>query len=153
MTIFKLQHLEAHHKQAIFHLWNGEYPTRLRFNEAVDLDRYLSTLQAPHHFFAEQDHNIIGWAVSFARDEEQWFAIIISSEFHAQGIGKKLLEQVKQNHTALSGWVIDHNNDVRTTGEPYRSPLNFYLKQQFELCDGIRLETPQLSAVKIKWRA
>lgn len=153
MTVFDLKHLEEHHKQAVFNLWNNEYPDRLRFNDTDDLDRYLDTLQAPHHFFAEQNNSIIGWAVSFVRGEEQWFAIIIGSEFHGQGIGKTLLEQIKQNHKTLSGWVIDHSNDIRTNGEPYRSPLNFYLKQQFKLCDGIRLETPQLSAVKIKWTA
>jgi len=34
---------------------------------------------------------------------------------------------------------------------PYNSPLGFYMKNGFELEPNQRLETSNLSAVKIKW--
>ena len=59
---------------------------------------------------------------------------------------------LKENEEMLCGWVIDHHDDRKINGELYLSPLNFYLKQGFDILKEQRLELPTSSAVKISWR-
>ena len=92
------------------------------------------------------------WAVIFERDSEKWFAIIVDSELHQIGLGSKILNRLKTFSSELNGWVIDHENDNKANGEPYRSPLAFYLKNEFTLIPENRLELDFISAVKINWR-
>lgn len=77
--------------------------------------------------------------------------IILDSIVHLKGLGSLLLEQLKDKETALHGWVVDHNNYLKSNVETYLSPLNFYLKNEFRVVEDIRLELPHLSAVKITW--
>jgi hypothetical protein len=58
----------------------------------------------------------MGWAFSFARNNEKGFAIIISEKIQSQCFGSKLLNKLKQKEAELNGWVIDHNNDLTRTG-------------------------------------
>lgn len=76
----------------------------------------------------------------------------MDSKIHGQGLGTKILKQVKENEIELNGWVIDHNRDKKSNGEFYKSPLNFYLKNGFKKLSRNRLELYKISAVKIKWR-
>lgn len=139
------------HKEAIFKLWNEEYPARLKFTTLSDLASYLDNLHNQLHYFIHLGNKIIGWAFLFEREHETWFAIIIDSAFHRQGFGKAALHSLKLNGRVLNGWVIDHFDDLKINGEPYLSPLTFYKQHAFTVCDDTRLETEKLSAVKIKW--
>lgn len=62
-----------------------------------------------------------------------------------------LLDKVKEFENELNGWVMDHENDLKASGDIYLSPIRFYLKNDFEILNEIRLETEIMSAVKIKW--
>lgn len=133
-------------------LWNKEYPVKLAHNTVQDTSEYLGTLQHPTHYLLLSNTGIlIGWAATFTRDSEQWFAIIIDSIYHKQGIGTTLLNRLKQDNEILNGWVADHNNDMKADGTIYVSPLAFYLKNGFTICEGVRLELEKLSAAKIRW--
>ena len=152
MTIIKIESIGSDHKEAIFRLWNNEYPERLKFASNADLDLYLNDLTKQLHYFATNAQNVItGWAFTFEREEETWFAIIIDSSDQKQGLGKKFIDLLKTENTQLNGWVIDHSRDLKVNGNPYLSPLPFYLKNNFETCPEVRLQTEKLSAIKIKW--
>jgi GNAT superfamily N-acetyltransferase len=154
MAIIQTTQLSHEQKETIFKLWNGEYPEKLGFKVIAELDDYLNSLpDASYYFLYNDKKEIIGWAITFARDSDKWFAIIIDSKTQGRGNGTLLINKLKQNTEILNGWVIDHENDIKQNGKPYRSPLQFYQKNGFGVITGSRLETPALSAVKISWQA
>lgn len=140
-------------KQAALRLWNNEYPRQLAYGNIRELDEYLDRLEQPIHYLALDRSNIVGWLFIFNRNDERWFAIIIDSTAQRQGIGSGLLYHAKQQYPILNGWAADHNNDVKSNGEPYLSPLQFYIKNGFEVLRDTRLENDHLSLVKIRWTA
>ena len=95
---------------------------------------------------------IVGWACTFDRDGDRWFTILINSLYQRLGIGRMIMNLVKEKESRLNGWVIDHPYDIKQNGESYESPLPFYLKNGFIVQPGIRLENEKISAVKIEWR-
>ena len=152
MEVIETTGLTSEQKEIIYRLWNQEYPEKLMYKNLTDLDDYLNSLNETNHFLLSNDFGEIkGWAVTFLRDNEKWFVIIINGKIHGQGNGKLLLDKLKEEAHKLSGWVIDHNNDFKENGELYKSPLNFYKKNGFTVCPQIRFENESLSAIKIKW--
>ena len=87
----------------------------------------------------------------FDRDNETWFAMIVNEPHQFQGIGKTLMSAMKKRTTQLNGWLVDHNNDIKSNGENYLSKKDYYLKHDFKILDHSRLETQQISAVQIQW--
>lgn len=130
----------------IDNLWNKEYPKNLN-NRFSKLLNGINTYE--HHLLVNYTNEIIAWAVVFLRDKELWFSIIVNSEHKKKGYGKMLLNSLKQEHNKLNGWVIDHNNDLKANGDPYRSPLQLYLKNGFKVIPEERIEADIISAVKI----
>lgn len=151
MKITTTNHLYTEQKQQILQLWNNEYPEKLAYKSIESFENYLEKLNEVNHFLLTDDEKIHGWAITFMRDDETWFAIILSGNIHGEGWGTKILNQLKQNKTELNGWVIDHSNDRKLNGSFYKSPLEFYLKNEFKVLSDIRLELEIMSAVKIKW--
>ena len=153
MNIIVRDHLNLDDKSRILRLWNQEYPERLTYNSFDDFDQYLNKLKNLNNYLLlDKQNKLKGWASTFDRDNEKWFAIIISSELHGQGIGTKLLDLLKYDESNLNGWVIDHNLDKKLDGNTYRSPLEFYVKNDFEILKDIRLDIDIMSAVKINWK-
>lgn len=152
MNFIKTETLSNEQKIEIFQIWNNEYPEKLAFQKAENFEEYLNKLEKPIHYIIQNNKNkIIGWALDFYRDNQKWFAIIIDGREQQNGFGKKLLNELKKHNTELNGWVIDHDNDIKINGEKYKSPLDFYLKNNFEVVSENRLENEVLSAVKINW--
>lgn len=151
MKITTTNCLDLKQKRQILQLWNNEYPEKLAYKNLEGFENYLEKLHNVNHFLLTDNEKIHGWAITFMRDSEIWFAIILSGNIHGEGWGTKMLNELKQNKTELNGWVIDHNNDKKINGEFYKSPLEFYLKNEFKLLSDIRLELEIMSAVKIKW--
>ena len=144
--------LNTTQKAQIFELWNNEYPEKLAYLSMSDFENYLNELLNQNHYlYFDEDKKIRGWAFTFVRENEVWFAIIISTTIQRKGIGKQLLNELKSNETTLNGWVIDHNSDKKLNGEIYFSPLEFYSKNDFQIIKETRLELDFISAVKIKW--
>jgi len=153
MNIIKAEILLNEQNLVVFQIWNSEYPKKLAFQKTEDFNEYLNKLEKPNHYLLQNNENkIIGWAIDFIRDNEKWFAIIIDSKEQEKGRGKLLLTELKKYNVELNGWVIDHNNDLKKTGEKYKSPLDFYVRNNFEVLSEIRMENEILSAVKIKWK-
>lgn len=152
MKITNTHQLSQEQKEQILQLWNNEYPEKLAYKNIADFENYLEKLNEVNHFLLLNDNEKIqGWAITFKRENEIWFAIILSESLHGKGWGTKVLHELKRHKNELNGWVIDNNNDKKLNGNFYRSPLEFYIKNDFEVLSDIRLELKIMSAVKIKW--
>ncbi len=152
MRISKSDTLTELQKKQIVEIWNAEYPVGLKFSSIQGFEDYLSKINDLNHYLIESDQKVIAWMSTFLREDDRWFAMIINAEYQKQGLGRQLLEAAKADHQELNGWVVDHEDYIKDDGETYLSPMQFYLKNDFEIVSDCRLELPQLSAVKIIWR-
>jgi GNAT superfamily N-acetyltransferase len=153
MNIVCAETLTPAQKQAVHDLWNTEYPVQLHLEGLPGLEIYLSNLKEQQHFLLLDDaQRVCGWAFTFVRENETWFAMILSRTEQRKGHGSRLLSALKESAPVLNGWVIDHHRDMRADGNPYLSPLRFYVQNGFHICAGIRLELDTISAVKITFR-
>lgn len=153
MEFIRVTDLSQTRKEEILSLWNNEYPENLNYHSLSDFENYLKALTNQSHILLiDKNGSLKGWYFDFVREDETWFGIILDSKLQGQGLGSRILNLAKEKEAELNGWVIDHNNDKRSNGEFYNSPLGFYLKNGFELLPDIRLELEKLSAVKIRWR-
>ena len=150
--IIQINELYEQARQQVFDLWNNEYPANLSYNSLTEFENYLQNLtKLKHYLLTSATDLVLGWALTFDRDSEKWFAIILSEKIKGKGFGRKILNELKQDESILNGWVIDHNNDKKKNGLTYVSPLKFYEKCGFETQTDERLELDKISAVKIKW--
>lgn len=137
----------------LFNLWNNEYPLKIHHQSIYEFEDYLNNLINPFHYLlVNNTPKIRAWCCVFERDQERWFAIIVDSRDQSRGIGSSILHHIQKKYDQLNGWVIDHNNDIKSNGDNYISPLSFYLKNDFTLIPEIRLELEKISAVKISWK-
>ena len=152
MAIISTGTLSAQQKIAVSLLWNQEYPVQLLLQNVADFDHYLSGLSDLQHLlYTGLNDELLGWAIKFKRNGEKWFAIIVDSHMHKQGIGAMLLQKLREDETVLNGWVVDHDSYKKSNAEAYQSPLPFYIKNGFKAELDIRSESDTLSAVKISW--
>lgn len=152
LKIIQPAELNERAKKQVFDLWNTEYPEKLSYRSLTDIEIYFENLSKLKHFLLINDEEVIfGWALTFERENEKWFAIILSEEIKGKGFGRKMLDELKQTERILNGWVIDHNKDKKMNGQNYLSPLRFYEKCGFEVIINERLELDKISAVKIRW--
>ena len=147
MEIIKTKNLTAKQFQQINRLWNEEYPLKLK-------DRFellLGGVNDYNHYLVEdKDRNILAWAVDFEKDNEIRFSIIVDKNHQGKGLGVQLIKKLKKDLNEFYGWVIDHNDDKKSNGENYESPLSFYINQGFEVLHNKRIDTDLIKAVKIK---
>lgn len=152
MNIVKTRVLTLEQREEVLKLWNSEYPEKLVYTELSEFENYLDGLFDLKHLLLTDDLNqLMGWAFTFEREDENWFGIIINSKMHHKGFGTLLLNELKNESPVLNGWVIDHQNDVKQNKEIYLSPIEFYLKNDFSVCKNIRFENDKMNAVKIRW--
>ncbi len=151
MRIDKTSILADSRKSEVYRLWNAEYPKNLSYQSTSEFDKYLESLEAVDHFLLiDQTEKLKGWALSFCRENSIWFALIVDSKVQGNGYGRLLLDVLKESHPKLNGWVIDHSNEIKNDGSYYQSPMDFYLKNGFELVTDKTLKNDKLSAVMIK---
>lgn len=154
MKLIENNFLNKEEKNQILKIWNNEYPKTLFFNNIKEFDNYLSSLSEPNHYILKNGSNeVLAWACKFTRDSEKWFALILDNKIHGKGKGTKILDIIKNNETNLNGWVIDKETFTKQNDKIYKSPLEFYLKNDFTICQDIRIESEKISAVKITWKS
>ena len=152
MKFLQTSTLTLPQKTELIALWNRESPENITHESMADLEKYLTSLEDVVYTLTLDDkEKIVGWFADFDREGERWFAMLLDASIHGKGVGSQLLSRAKDRHEALSGWVIDHTNDKKLNGEPYLSPVNFYLKNGFEIISDVRLELDHLSCVKMRW--
>lgn len=153
MRIVQKEVLSLEEKKSLMLLWNDEYPARLNLKTIEDFELYLNGLSNTKHFLLlDESDKINGWAFTFLRENEDWFAVILKNEIQGKGIGSLLMNEIKKNNNSLNGWVIDHENEIKQNATLYKSPIPFYLKNGFAICSEIRIENEKMSGVKINWR-
>ena len=153
MKVITENKLTKKQKIIICQLWNNEYPEKLSFENVSGFENYLNCLAViKHYLLIDENQNINGWGFTFLRESEIWIAIIIKNEIHGKGSGTLLLNELKNSKNELNGWVIDHEKDIKRNGENYKSPIEFYKKNGFEILSENRIENEKISATKIKWK-
>lgn len=133
----------------VLELWNKSYPIGICYQDLDELKSFLAPLGQKRHYLIRNGRYIKAWIVSFDRDRSRWFSIIIDEDFQSKGLGKTLLLHVQNSEPELNGWVVDHNNDLKKDGTPYKSPLRFYLKLGFNVDESQRYEKPGISCVRV----
>jgi len=148
MKVIKTKSLS--HKQSfqINQLWNDEYPIKLKDRFPILLD---GVENYDHYIIEDHEHNVIAWAVDFEKEDEIRFSIIVDSKHKGKGFGSLLVDKLKSENDLFFGWVIDHNNDLKSNGENYLTPIPFYLKHGFNIIHDERIESEMIKAVKIIW--
>ncbi|MFQ6603840.1 hypothetical protein [Flavobacterium sp. C3NV] len=153
MKIIERESLSVEEKEILRELWNNEYPARLKCKTVADFELYLNgLLETKHYLLFDDSDKINGWAFTFLRENENWFAVILDHEIQGRGNGSLLINEIKKNNTSLNGWVIDQENEIKHNATFYKSPMQFYIKNDFIICSEIRIENEKLSAVKINWK-
>ena len=130
MIIHQTGFLSAKQFSEINALWNEEYPLQLKDRLALLLEDNTKTM---HFYLLNEFEHIIAWSVLFEKEQDLRFSILVSRKHQKQGLGSALLTEMKKEDLVFSGWVIDHNSDLRSDGSNYLSPLNFYLKNAFSI--------------------
>lgn len=151
--IISTSNLNSKQQEEFLKCWNEVYPLNLKFDDSGKMQSYFDGLQQLQ-FFLLVDGSIPATAFSFRfmRDGELWLAMLMPPSMQGKGYGSILLEELTENVDTISAWVVDHDLDVKSDGTPYRSPLQFYLKNGFAVQDGMRLELDTISAAKLVWK-
>jgi GNAT superfamily N-acetyltransferase len=149
MIIHQTEFLSAKQFTEISALWNEEYPIQLKDRLALLLDNNTKTT---HYFGLDESGKIIAWSVLFEKEQDLRFSIIVSRKHQKQGLGSALLTEMKKEDLVFSGWVIDHDLDLRSDGSNYASPLNFYLKNAFSIDESCRLNSEMIKAVLVRYQ-
>lgn len=152
MKVIRKENLSLEEKETLMHLRNNAFPVQFGHATFEEFDLYLNSLIDAKHYLLKVENEIEGWAFTFFRDQEDWFSIMIKNQIQRKGNGTILLEELKRNSFNLNGWVIDHENDIMQNGVGYKSPLLFYIKNDFSVCENTRIENEKISAVKINWK-
>jgi hypothetical protein len=69
-----------------------------------------------------------------------------------KGWGSKFLTRAKERNTELNGWVIDNDDEVKQNGEKYKSPIEFYRKNDFAIRTEIQLKKKDINGIKVIWK-
>ncbi|WP_299456121.1 GNAT family N-acetyltransferase [uncultured Microscilla sp.] len=139
-------------KEQVRTIWNRVYPAQIGHSNILSFEKYLAPLHNATHWLVQTKQAIIkGWFITFDRHNDRWFAMLLNDDIQGQGIGSGLLQHAQAQNKVLNGWVIDHHHYVRKDGQTYISPIEFYIKNGFQVLTDQRLETEQLSLVKVRW--
>jgi GNAT superfamily N-acetyltransferase len=152
MNLQERTELSQLEKNAVLDLWNKEYPDRLAYKNLDAFDEFLLKIGRPKHNLLFDGNKLVAWVATFDREGERWFSVIVDSSQQGKGIGKKLIERVKEEEEHLCGWVVDHEDYQKSDGGPYISPITFYEKMGFDIITEERYKGDRLSAVKIYWK-
>ena len=152
MSIIETDTLNENQKQQLSGLWNSVYPENVAYPSLSAFEEYLADLESVRHLLlVDTELKIRGWAFSFNRKGERWFAILLDESIQGKGLGRLLMDKLKEHEQHLCGWVVEHNAYKKLDGSPYRSPLDFYLNNGFSVCKDERFSSEQLDTIKIKW--
>lgn len=151
-TIQETRTLNESMQKNLQRLWNAEYPEFFNYNNFEDFKNYLQKLEDVRHYLVtDPEEVIIGWATDFSRQDERWFGIVVKESYQGLGMGSLLINRLKEKNTQLSGWMIDHNRELKNNGTAYHSPVRFYRQHNFELDPADHIGFDRISAIKIGW--
>lgn len=87
MNITVAKELTLSQKEAVLYIWNEEYGEKL-MKTMEAFEEYLSKLGNVQHFMMYDKADVlVGWAITFDREGERWFAIIMDGSVQGKGYG------------------------------------------------------------------
>lgn len=141
-------------KIEIVELWNQEYPKAMSHTGIASFEQYLQGLAEVNHILLfGEEKQVLGWLIYFFRDNEPCFALLLDSSLQGNGWGSKMLNRAKELNSELNGWVVAHEDELKQNGQFYRSPMEFYRKNDFEICQDIQLTMKDIRCIKVVWKA
>lgn len=152
MKITQQNSLTENQKAQLFKLWNSVYPIAFQYADLAAFEVFLNSISPIKHYMLELDNVFAGWCFIFDRNDERWFGIVVDPSFHKKGLGKTLIHTIQSDEDELNGWVITDKNLLKTNGEIYPSPLQFYLKIGFNQMPEITETYNGVNVVKINWQ-
>lgn len=122
-------------KQQIFDIWNSVYPVQVTFPALENFEAYLSRAMDSRNFVYFNGINRIGgWLMTFTRDSQRSFVMLVSQDCQGRGIGRELLKTLKVSESqSVFGWAVESERYLLRDGSPYRSPISFYRKNGFKI--------------------
>ncbi len=145
--------LSEKEKQEITTLWNTVFPATLGFENINAFDVFFAGVENVMFALAiNSADRLVGCFIAFWRNNQQFFSILIADEAQGKGLGTQLLQQAKEKHQELNGWMVDVAGYKRKDGSAYQSPEAFYIKHGFEILKTDRWDNEKVKSVKIRWR-
>lgn len=153
-VFMETKNLSREQKQQIIDIWNSEYPAKLSHTDLDSFEQYLQGLADKHHIILSDEQGTVkGWLVYFIRDDKRCFAMLLDASVQGRGWGSKFLDLAKKHNAELNGWVVDHNRELKQNGEPYRSPVGFYEKNEFQILSDtpVTFDDIDIGGIRITW--
>lgn len=153
MDFVETKSLNEEQKKSIVALWNLEYPKKLALPSVLDFERYLDGLSDKNHIvLMDEDKALKGWLIYFMRDGERCFAMLIDRTLQGWGWGSRFLDLAKQRNNELNGWVVPNNEETKSDGGTYQSPVAFYLKNGFWILNNSEQDKNGITGIKLRWK-
>lgn len=152
MQLNKKRHLSIEEKRQIYTIWNAVYPKQSLFKTFELFDDYISKMVDPTHYLLTCDQDkIAAWLVTLTRDGSRWLVILIHWDFQKQGLGSRLLHEMKKDESCVSAWITPHNNYFKGDGSIYQTPISFYEKNGFQVTSETFVKD-DFSGTKVIWQ-
>lgn len=153
MKFIETINLSKEQKKQILDLWNQEYPEKLSLLNVAAFEQYLQDLGDKRHLILCDEHGTVkGWLITFVRDKERYFAMILDSSIQGKGWGSRFLDRAKESNSELNGWVLDHSTELKQSGEKYISPIGFYEKNGFKILSESTTVKEGITGIKVTWK-
>ncbi len=133
-------------------LWNQEYPEGIAHASLEDTFTFINSKQEKTHYLIKKQGRLIAWSFTFLRSHQKWFSILVNSNYQKQGLGKELIQKIKEDNDLLCGWMVDEVGYKTLDGKPYRVPRDFYSSLGFIVKESSRFDSEKLRSVKIEWK-
>lgn len=151
MEIVKKLNLTKNDFGSIYRIWNSVYPSQVAFSTEIEFEEYLNKAGEPIHYCALRKNLLVGWLMTFDRGNERWFTLLICKNSQNLGIGKELLKKIKEDEIEINGWILEDEHYQTRSGEYYRPPQEFYLKNGFQVTRDSR-ESRGIKLTRIHWK-
>lgn len=136
----------------IYNIWNSVYPTQAVFMTENDFRVYLDkTSDKTHFIFRNNALTIDGWLMTFTRDDNRYFVLLVSENNQGKGIGTTLIKEMKKIEGRVAGWIVELDTYLKLDGSLYHSPISFYKKLGFSITKE-KSDSNGFSTIKIIWQ-
>jgi GNAT superfamily N-acetyltransferase len=136
----------------IYHIWNVVYPTQVAFIKKNDFEAYLEKAgYKTHYIIRGNNYSVSGWLMTFNRDDERYFVLLVNENMQGNGIGTALINEMKKIENKIAGWIVESDSYFKSDGSLYHSPMSFYKNLGFTMTNEINNKN-DFSTTKIIWK-
>src|SRR5205823_3346316 len=125
MTLELAQKLSESDEAQVYDIWNSGYPMQVLYKTRADFNTALKKKDPIHLICRTPELKVAGWLSTFTRDNERFFVLLVANAWQGQGVGRKLVDEMKIHEAAVAGWAVASDKYAKADGTPYPSPLGF----------------------------